>query len=56
MKLYQLLHANEKPVDITNTKPFENTENILHMVFNNIYIDISNEHMLFYNVKKNISK
>ena len=28
MKLYQLLHANEKPVDITNTKPFENTENL----------------------------
>jgi len=28
MKLYQLLHANEKPVDISNSPPFANTESL----------------------------
>jgi len=28
MKLYQLLHANERPIDLTNTPAFENTENL----------------------------
>lgn len=29
MKLYQLLHATEKPVDLTKIVPFENTENLV---------------------------
>lgn len=28
MKLYQTLHANEKPIDLTNKPPFENSENL----------------------------
>jgi hypothetical protein len=28
MKLYQLLHATEKPIDISNSPPFANTENL----------------------------